>query len=317
MFSLTKILWELSIGLIVMVYLLTETDTKVGYNEREHCWSFQCSEAASVGCLQRNYKTVLVRESEWCHPDDFCFVTDLWDGMCIKRTATFLKPLYPGERCNATNLDWDGYSPTHECSYGPQKCDPIQKMCLGWGINQPCKTTGDCNPGLYCSVNKYCQPLVEPAGVCKYDEDCGHYHFCHTKGFRGSHGQCAPWLGMQVGEKVTFKSPSGDNWSDYNSHWKCESYYVNDTGHCDLGFQVAKKAGDCLSSKDCATSLNTTHHCACSMGPSGGKICDAGPMDLEWVEARQKFEKYLRGTPYCHTARRLGSCERDDLFYEW
>lgn len=53
------------------------------------------------------------------------------------------------------------------------------------------------------------------------------------------------------------------------------------------------------------------------MSATGTRICDIGPEDTEWAKARNSFEIYLRGTPYCHTAQRLGMCERSDLFYQW
>jgi len=149
--------------------------------------------------------------------------------------------LYPGERCNATNLDWKGFDPTHDCAYGPKKCDPIKKQCLGWGVNQVCVFSAECNPGLYCSDYNMCIALVEIFGKCTKDNACGHRSFCYFKQPTDSSGQCVPWLSIKIGEQVAFKSTEGERWSDYEAHLKCESYYVNDTGHCDHGFRVAKR----------------------------------------------------------------------------
>lgn len=310
-------IWKWPI-LVQITLILREVYNKVGYDEMAQCYSFQCSEASSTGCLQRSDKTVLVRDSEWCDEiEEICYVTDQWDGVCIKKTETIQFPLYPGERCNATNLDWKGLDPTHDCAYGPKKCDPIKKQCLGWGVNQACVFSAECNPGLYCSDYNMCVPLVDKFGKCTKDVACGHTNFCYFKQPTDKSGQCVPWLGIKIGEQVSFKSLVGDRWSDYDAHLKCESYFVNDTGHCDVGFKVAKRGDQCKKSKECSTSLNTTHHCVCSMSATGTRVCDIGPQDTEWDKARTSFEIYQRGTPYCHTAHRQGECERRDLFYQW
>ena len=107
--------------IIVLQYLLIDVVNRVGYNPDERCLSFLCSEGNSTGCLQRIDTTVNIRNEDWCPLDEFCFVTDRWDGTCITKTNTMIRPLYSGERCNSTTLDWGKFPKTSECAYGPQK----------------------------------------------------------------------------------------------------------------------------------------------------------------------------------------------------
>lgn len=206
--------------------------------------------------MRRIESTILVRQNYWCADDEFCFVSEKWDGICVNKTSSDLQSLYPGERCNATVKDWKTYDPTSECTYGPRKCDEDKKVCLGWGINEKCRLSSECNPGLYCGIDKLCVPIVEAGGICKYDVACGHENFCHYSNFTQNEGKCTPWMSIQIGDQVTFKTPLGIRyaWSDYNAHRKCESYYVNSTGHCDKGFKVSNKASECSKDDDCATS---------------------------------------------------------------
>lgn len=251
-------LCQFTIAMITYIYIFPTVENRVGYIPNEVCNKYICSNNTSAQCIARIGSSIVIHQNDWCNEkSEFCFVTEDWDGMCIKKTDYMMNKLYSGEKCNITAKDWGIYKkkPFSECSYGPRKCDEDIKQCLGWGMNQRCRVSGDCNPDLYCSEHKACVPLVEEGGICKLDDACGHLGFCYYKSAEDNYGTCAQWMSIKIGEPVSFKAPIGDGtWSDMYAHRKCESYYVTQEGKCGDSFTVAKKLMRCQSDEECTTS---------------------------------------------------------------
>lgn len=97
----------------------------------------------------------------------------------------------------------------------------------------------------------------------------------------------------------------------------CQTFYVNETGHCDTGYKVVKKSYECSTDNDCLNSRGIPSTCGCTTDPTKPKVCSAGPEDYEWVLVRDAFVKYLIGTLNCHPARGISECMRSDLYNDF
>ena len=121
-------------------------------------------------------------------------------------------------------------------------------------------------------------------------------------------GVCTPYLGLKVGEFASHSWANGV-WSREHPHRYCESYFADNQGICRQPFLSIAIGSDCASDNDCFTSQNENFNCKCTLGGDGKKVCDAGPGDQVWVEAKEAFLSYLEKTLYCHPAQGLGECQ--------
>lgn len=145
-------------------------------------------------------------------------------------------------------------------------------------------------------------------GNCIDDVSCGHNGFCHRTNPKLEYGVCTPYLGLKVNEQVSH-SWGNDVWTRENAFRLCESYFADKKGFCRPSFLSTAKGLDCTSDNDCFTSLGDTHNCKCTLSKEGKSMCDAGPADHVWVEAKTAFIDYMQSTTYCHPARGLGVCQ--------
>ena len=94
-------------------------------------------------------------------------------------------------------------------------------------------------------------------------------------------------MGLKVGQRASFEAENG-RWSRYNPQILCESFFVDPMGYCRDSFVSINKGKECVSDDDCYTSQNENFYCKCTLGAEGGKVCDTGPADEEWIETKNK-----------------------------
>lgn len=92
-------------------------------------------------------------------------------------------------------------------------------------------------------------------------------------------------MGLKVGEQASFHF-NNNKWSRYNPFLLCESFYADSNGICRDTFLSVSKGTQCNSDEDCYTSQNENYFCKCTMNDIGDKVCDAGPSDEEWEQAK-------------------------------
>ena len=76
-----------------------------------------------------------------------------------------------------------------------------------------------------------------------------------------------------------------------------------------------KKGQPCSSDSDCPTAdTNVNVACLCGHNAKGTKYCDIGRGDDEWLDAFDKFQKYIERTKDCHASEGFGSCKNNQYY---
>ena len=278
-------------------------------DEEAECKDYLCSELKSIYCLKRHEKTIVVHVQNVCNKEEVCTVNSNLTGFCIANQKDDIKIRYPGESCDPDNDIFGS-----DCKFGPRHCDRERKLCKGQGVGNTCRSSSDCQNGLFCGLG-LCQKTRSVGDRCDTDADCGHTAFCYFSNLRNLHGVCTRYMGLKVGQKAAWKLSNGI-WTHNDPHIFCETFYADVNGVCAEGFKSPNKGMLCEGNSDCENSIGEEFYCRCTY-KGDEKYCDAGPEDDEWLEAREKFVKYLRGTQNCHAARGLDDCLRKDLFKDY
>ena len=131
------------------------------------CPTYSCSNLppTSGECLQYSetsgLQSYLVTP---CIPGMICPNSAQASSSCSYPTP---KSRYPGEYCT-TGYDCRSNNCTHS-------------ICSGVIATQPCNTSADCNPGLYCAINstKTCTAQLKAGSVCNTTDECQNNATCN------------------------------------------------------------------------------------------------------------------------------------------
>lgn len=148
------------------------------------------------------------------------------------------------------------------------------------------------------------------------DYSCGHNAFCYRKNPKAEYGICTPYLGLKIGEQANHSWGNGI-WSREAGFRFCESFYADADGICRQPFLSISIGSECASNNDCFTSQNENHYCKCTLSIDGKQVCDAGPGDDVWLDAKKAFLEYMEISAYCHPAQGLGECQQSAKYKNW
>ena len=263
-----------------------------------NCYQYQCA-----------YKT-----SNWTA--DQCMVT--------YNTTTFdLRACPSGQYCNVFQTGAIGFNYTcadivinnnanngeaclHdiECIYG--SC--VSGICHGTKLNQACRNSNTCDPGLHC-VNSVCKELL-PVGAtnCVDDFDCLN-SACVNYDTSGAHGTCVPYFTQSAGQNTT-------DCDEYNLRsTKCESGTCSRAGQatvCIPAFSLNHSPEvSCRGDYDCSA-YNSNNDiieetCTCGRNPYGFSYCRnvmGDPSGQKYIESFRKFIAF-GGMEKCNTRARF------------
>lgn len=221
-------------------------------------------------------------------------------GYCLS-TQTSTEFAYPGEACSDTVI----------CLYGT--CN--SEVCEGYGENESCAKTQECDSGLSCQDEK-CKSLLDiDEKGCYNDYDCVNNAGCSTINDDGS-GKCIEYFSVasQSSVDVCFGNKNllceSGSCSAYGDGYVCLPELKNSLSSpytCDTDDY-------CYSETDAFTGVYLTGKCGCSL--DGNSYCTLFPGDLEANDYQEYSRAWVQTKEIhkCHSVRRF---DEDCINQKW
>jgi hypothetical protein len=249
-----------------------------------------------------------------CHPYQ-CAPSDLTmePTQCISylNQTYFTKPCEDNYYCPQTQPEAD--ASCELIQHDTQKLNPganctqnidcvsnncLNSHCIGADINQPCESTQDCNPGLYCK-DKLCKELLKVKETgCLVDYDCVNNAGCNIN---EDVGTCLEYFSIEAGDTV---SSCENNLNRLCANYRCDGSvcisavesYITPPVYCSAD-------SSCSSRLDPVTKKFYTGTCECAYSTKGLSYCSLFPGDYFYKQKIYYFDTWYHSDAIqdCHS----------------
>lgn len=249
------------------------------------CYPYQCApsdlELLDNQCIKYVNQTYFTRP---CEDNTYCAQTQPETDALCQAVVEPTQHLYPGADCTSNN----------ECI--SNNCQ--SKTCQGAGENKECKSSADCNPGLYCK-DKLCADLIKVNETgCIIDYDCVNNAGCNLE---NGIGTCITYFTVEAGNTV---SSCENNLNKLCSSYRCEDSvctsavesYITPPVYCSVD-------SGCSSRLDSVTHKFYSGTCECSYSTKGLSYCPLFPGDYIYQQRIKYLECWYDSDSIhsCHT----------------
>ncbi|CAG9329171.1 unnamed protein product [Blepharisma stoltei] len=230
---------------------------------------------------------------------NYCLFSSQQNSTCIGDQPPITSFAWPGEKC-ADSSDCNSHA-KHGCIGG---------ICVGAYLNEYCKTSDDCDPGLRC-VNNTCQKQIPVGGSgCSTDYDCVNHAGCNT-GTSLQNSYCVSYY--SIGDHMPVGACSKTNVGALCDSGSC--MLNNGAYECMKSVKSTTFPKTCTSNSDCLSvpdsyfpnngQLQGT--CTCTYGKTGASYCSIFPGD-SYAADKTKYLKIWIQSDFidkCNTNRRF------------
>ena len=263
------------------------------------CPQFDCGVLPSGTCIQyiESENTNVVQP---CPSGYSCPYSSTTPSQSVVCTLTPTDFSYPGEPCSQSS----------DCN--TNLCQ--NSICIGIFENQPCNTTLQCAPGLYCYFSQtvlsfICSPLIKTGNSgCLTNSDCEIVSYCNFTGVLAT-SICIGSFSLLPGVRIS---------NCYNGlNYLCQNLYC--TTNIDGSFCTDKVTSlnalpvSCTSDWDC---MSTTDRfvggfylgsCVCGNNNEGSSYCSLFPGDWPYTQYIEVLSSWLnsKNVSYCNSDRGL------------
>lgn len=172
-----------------------------------------------------------------------------------------------------------------------------QTTCIGLAEKETCKSSNDCNAGLYCDSNNVCKNLINTGDEgCQNDFDCQ-----NDSGCQDSSKKCIKYFSLKNGVSSNNAKLCESNFISNGICW--DTSLLNESLHCD------EDQDHCLYSI-LGMGMNFTKACECSLVDKNCRFCPLPTTDQLYLDYLDALKDILESNKESHSLNRFKSRTR-------